>query len=35
LLGLFEPLVLLVMGGFVLLLVLAVILPILNLNQLV
>ncbi|NCY24784.1 MAG: type II secretion system protein GspF [Alphaproteobacteria bacterium] len=35
LLGLFEPMVLLVMGGFVLLLVLAIILPILNLNQLV
>lgn len=35
LLGLFEPMVLLVMGGFVLLLVLAIILPILHLNQLV
>lgn len=34
-LGLFEPMVLLVMGGLVLLLVLAIILPILNLNQLV
>lgn len=35
LLGLFEPMVLLVMGGLVLILVLAIILPILNLNQLV
>jgi general secretion pathway protein F len=34
-LGVFEPMVLLVMGGIVLLLVLAIILPILNLNQLV
>ena len=33
--GFFEPMVLLVMGGIVLLLVLAIILPILNLNQLV
>lgn len=35
LLGVFEPLVILFMGGLVLLLVLAIILPILNLNQLV
>ncbi|MBY0407508.1 MAG: type II secretion system inner membrane protein GspF, partial [Rickettsiales bacterium] len=35
LLGLFEPLTILLMGGFVLLLVLAIILPIINLNQLV
>lgn len=34
-LALFEPMVLLVMGGIVLLLVLAIILPILNLNQMV
>jgi general secretion pathway protein F len=35
LLGLFEPIILLVMGGIVLLLVLAIILPILGLNQMV